>query len=677
MMKKLLRLATFALLFSGVASAQSTGTITGVVTDGATGKPVVGALVVATSPAVPGQQTAVTDAKGSFTVSNLPAGQYKLQASFDGYKPEVRADLALGENVTLRANLAIVPEAVQLEEVVVTGSRIKRKDLTTPAPVTVVNREQILASGKISIGDFLQTLPEQGNTVNAQVNNGNDGSVRVDLRSLGSNRTLVLVNGRRMVAGGTGADNGVDLNTIPAAAVERIEVLKDGASAVYGSDAIAGVVNVILKKRFDGTEASVFAGTSSRGDGNRLRRVRHHRHQQREGQPALRGRLSRESESDHGRRIVPSRLQRRPTTALQRARRPRRRQLDAPSRLAASSSRAGQLRRRAGRCEPGLPPARRAAPLSRTTCDQSVASAPAGSRRPNPAAGPAPATRRTTLSLFNTNPTNFIITPAQRVQIFSTGDAKLGTVGRAFYESSYVDRKSETTLAPMPLVNNTIPTARWRSSPRTASTTRSASTSPPGASAPPSSVTGPGSRTSTPSTWWPASTARSATGPARSAAGTGIVSYNFGRTWATRSAPARCRCPAWPTRSARAAGSTRPTTPGAQCIKYGPTYATNPNDYKVIPGCVPMNVLRRQRRHRPARRGLRHLHGTDSGTPRDRHRLLQPRRRDVQAACPTGRWAWPSASRTGTRAATTCLTRSRRPWTAPATTSSPPAAASR
>ncbi len=111
------------------------------------------------------------------------------------------------------------------ETITVTGSRIRRKDLTTPAPVTVISREQVIASGKVSIGDFLQSLPEQGNSINTSVNNGGDGSTRVNLRGLGDARTLVLLNGRRMVPGGTGADSSVDLNSIPTAAIDRIEVL--------------------------------------------------------------------------------------------------------------------------------------------------------------------------------------------------------------------------------------------------------------------------------------------------------------------------------------------------------------------------------------------------------------------------------------------------------------------
>jgi len=160
-----------------------------------------------------------------------------------------------------------------VEEITVTGTRLRRKDLTTPAPVTVISKEAIIASGKLTVADFLQALPEQGNTANIFANNGGDGATRVDLRSLSSgsngtnaNRTLVLLNGRRMVAGGQGGDDSVDLSSIPSAAIERIEILKDGASAIYGSDAIAGVVNLITRRSYNGTDASATGSLSSRGD---------------------------------------------------------------------------------------------------------------------------------------------------------------------------------------------------------------------------------------------------------------------------------------------------------------------------------------------------------------------------------------------------------------------------
>jgi len=157
------------------------------------------------------------------------------------------------------------PEAT--EEIVVTGSRVRRKDLTTPAPVIVITREQITRSGYVSVGEFLQALPEQANGMNRQWNNGGDGSTRVNLRCLGAHRTLVLLNGRRVVAGGNGANMSADVGAIPMAVVERIEVLKDGASPMYGSDALGGVVNVITRRGWSGAEASALSGISSRGDG--------------------------------------------------------------------------------------------------------------------------------------------------------------------------------------------------------------------------------------------------------------------------------------------------------------------------------------------------------------------------------------------------------------------------
>jgi len=153
------------------------------------------------------------------------------------------------------------------EAIVITGTRIRRKDLTTPAPISVINRTEIQASGRVSISDFLQLLPEQGNAINTSFNNGGNGATRVSLRSLGTPRTLVLVNGRRYVPGGNGADASVDLNSIPSNVIERVEILKDGASAIYGSDAIAGVINLITRKRMNGTELAGYAGTSSHGDG--------------------------------------------------------------------------------------------------------------------------------------------------------------------------------------------------------------------------------------------------------------------------------------------------------------------------------------------------------------------------------------------------------------------------
>ncbi|MBL0275331.1 MAG: TonB-dependent receptor [Anaeromyxobacter sp.] len=437
---QLARLAPLALLFAGVASAQTTGTITGVVTDGSNGQPVVGALVTATSPAAPGEQTVVTDAKGSFTIANLPAGRYKLAASADGYKSELRADLALGENVTLRANLAVVPEAVQMEEVVVTGSRIRRKDLTTPAPVSIMTREAVVASGKVSIGDFLQSMPEQGNAINTQYNNSGNGTTTISLRSLGAGRTLVLVNGRRFVPGGDGADSTVDLNSIPTSAIERIEVLKDGASAVYGSDAVAGVVNIILRKRFNGTEVTAFAGTSGHNDGQIYDVNFTTGTGTEKGNILFSGGYYEQKTVWAGDRDFAA-------TALT---------LDYAS----------------GETIPGgssaVPNGRfRVDPDACTTqaCIDLAAATP-GTGAANfivvPGAGGADPTFRPYVAAtdaYNFQPENYLVTPQKRVSLFATGDTNLGNVARGYFEASYVNRKSSQKLAPEPLftVNFGVP----------------------------------------------------------------------------------------------------------------------------------------------------------------------------------------------------------------------------
>ena len=106
-----------------------------------------------------------------------------------------------------------------------------------------------------------------GNSSNAYWTSNGYGTAQVNLRGLGINRTLVLLNGRRIVNGGTGANSSVDLNMIPSALIQRIEVLKDGASAIYGADAVAGVVNIITKKNFSGAKLDVKYGATTQSDG--------------------------------------------------------------------------------------------------------------------------------------------------------------------------------------------------------------------------------------------------------------------------------------------------------------------------------------------------------------------------------------------------------------------------
>lgn len=162
-------------------------------------------------------------------------------------------------------------KARTLDTVQVTGSHIKRAQLSGVGPVSVVDAEAIERSGATSVETLLQRLPASAGFAGSQSNaywaeNGY-GTTQVNLRGLGINRTLVLLNGRRIVNGGTGANSSVDLNVIPVSLIERVEVLKDGASAIYGADAVAGVVNIITKQGFEGAEAVVRYGQTSQGDG--------------------------------------------------------------------------------------------------------------------------------------------------------------------------------------------------------------------------------------------------------------------------------------------------------------------------------------------------------------------------------------------------------------------------
>jgi len=155
-------------------------------------------------------------------------------------------------------------KATTLDTITVTGSRIKRTDIETASPVFQIDRQAIDKSGALTIGDFIQDVPSMaGAATNPSVNNGGgSGAATVSLRGLGEVRTLILVDGRRIVTN--------DVNAIPMSMVERVEILKDGASAVYGSDAVGGVVNFILRKNFEGMQVTANYGISDHTDGERV-----------------------------------------------------------------------------------------------------------------------------------------------------------------------------------------------------------------------------------------------------------------------------------------------------------------------------------------------------------------------------------------------------------------------
>lgn len=154
-----------------------------------------------------------------------------------------------------------------IEETLVTGSRIKRPDLTSNSPIAIVDAAELRMTNTINPEEFLRDDPRFVAAVGGNTNNGNDGAARVDLRNLGEERTLVLVDGKRFTP--YDYQGFVDLAMIPTALIERVEVVTGGASAVYGSDAIGGVVNFVMKKDFSGVEFDTSTSASFENDAKR------------------------------------------------------------------------------------------------------------------------------------------------------------------------------------------------------------------------------------------------------------------------------------------------------------------------------------------------------------------------------------------------------------------------
>lgn len=168
---------------------------------------------------------------------------------------------------TSTSQLAFAAEDVNTEEAIerieITGSRLLREGAVAPSPVTAISGDELLKTGRVSLGDALNELPQLAPT-NSLANSGGNaigtaGLNLLDLRSMGSERTLVLVNGKRHVSTVAGSSS-IDVNSIPTAWVERVEIITGGASAVYGADAVTGVVNFILKKNVEGFEAEATYG---------------------------------------------------------------------------------------------------------------------------------------------------------------------------------------------------------------------------------------------------------------------------------------------------------------------------------------------------------------------------------------------------------------------------------
>lgn len=248
--------------FNTSAQTQPTGTITGTVKD-ANGNPLSGASVT-----VEGTRAGTfTDATGSYSIRVAP-GTYTLLISFVGQTPQ-RFRVTVPEGGTIIQS-AVLAGSTDLSDVVVVGSRsrLPRSKLNTPVPVDVISAREVKQFAQTDVSQLLTFAAPSFQSARQTISDGTDHIDPAGLRGLGPDQTLVLLNGKRRhttalvnINGTVGRGSvGTDMNAIPVAAIERIEVLRDGAAAQYGSDAIAGVINIVLKKNYKGFNISGMAG---------------------------------------------------------------------------------------------------------------------------------------------------------------------------------------------------------------------------------------------------------------------------------------------------------------------------------------------------------------------------------------------------------------------------------
>ncbi|MBT6007580.1 MAG: TonB-dependent receptor plug domain-containing protein, partial [Prolixibacteraceae bacterium] len=245
---------------------QAQTTLTGKVLDSNDNEPLVGASVSVAGTTL-GSATSI-DGTFSLNVENLPV---KLSISFIGYQTKV-IDVKVAEPLVIKLSTA----ATSMEVLVVVGSRGRpRTVMASPVPIDNINIAELKSSGQSSLDQMLTFKVPSYNSTSQTISDATAHFDPSELRNLGPSRTLVLVNGKRKNQSAQVYVNetpgrgevGTDMKSIPASAIERIEVLRDGASAQFGSDAIAGVINIILKKRVNDFELNLATGITSMGDG--------------------------------------------------------------------------------------------------------------------------------------------------------------------------------------------------------------------------------------------------------------------------------------------------------------------------------------------------------------------------------------------------------------------------
>lgn len=260
----------FVLLIVCCSQALISQELTGKVKDALTGESLNGANVTVEG----SDKGAATDVNGYFSISGIKSGNYTVVASYIGYESKKSSVTVGSESVSL--NFSLNSSSVDVASVSVVGSRFKpRTQITSAVPVDNLSVRELKSTGHLSVESMMTYKLPSYNSQQQTISDATAHFDPADLRGLGPSRTLVLVNGKRKNASALVYINdtpgkgevGVDMKSIPVAAIERVEVLRDGASAQYGSDAIAGVINIVLKDDVDYTTVNFRSGITSEGDG--------------------------------------------------------------------------------------------------------------------------------------------------------------------------------------------------------------------------------------------------------------------------------------------------------------------------------------------------------------------------------------------------------------------------
>ncbi len=310
------------------------------------------------------------------------------------------------------------------ERVEITGSRIRTLGAVSNSPISSVNAEELNVTQPIAVEEVIRSLPATSPAIGNNVNNGSGGGATIQLRNFGTNRTLVLVNGRRMVPFNLAGV--VDTNSIPISLLERVDIVTGGASAVYGADAVSGVVNFVLRKNFKGVEASTQYGVSEEGDAKRYRSD-----------------LTLGAGFADGKGNVALSVGTARTKPLTQGERPF-------SVFSIDSASGGP-----GGSGTTVPAAFTVTAPSDLTAAQWTARGLSGARQINPATG----TLTSPVTPFNFNPPNYFITPLERTQITALGEYSINDNVQVYADLFYTRSKVELNLASTGTFNNvyTVP----------------------------------------------------------------------------------------------------------------------------------------------------------------------------------------------------------------------------